>query len=65
MSDNKNHIGKQDRDRINLSEDYEVQDWSKRFGISPGELREAVKKAGNMAKDVEVCLKKGNREPWQ
>jgi len=57
MSDDKKNIGKPDRDRINTSEDYEVQDWSKKFGVSTEELRDAVKKAGSNAKDVEAYLK--------
>ena len=57
MSDDKKKIGKPDRDRINTSEDYEVQDWSKKFGVSTEELRDAVKKAGSNAKDVEAYLK--------
>ena len=57
MSDNKKNIGKPDRDRINTSEDYEVQDWSKKFGVSTEELRDAVKKTGSNAKDVEAYLK--------
>ena len=61
MSDNKKNIGSPDRDRISLSEDYEVQDWSKKFGVSPAELKEAVKHAGSNAKDVEAYLKKGKK----
>ena len=57
MSDDKKNIGKPDRDRINTSEDYEVQDWSKKFGVSPEELKKAVKQVGSIAKDVEAYLK--------
>jgi len=57
MSDDKKNIGKPDRDRINTSEDYEVQDWSKKFGVSPEELKKAVKQVGSNAKDVEAHLK--------
>ena len=59
MTDNKKNTGKPDRDRISLSEDYEVQDWSKKFGVSAEELKKAVKQVGSMAKDVEAYLKKG------
>ena len=59
MADNKNQVGKQDRDRINLSEEYEVRDWSKKFNVTAEELKQAVKKVGNMAKDVESYLSKG------
>src|SRR4051812_42659653 len=58
MSDNKQNPGAQDRARINLNEEYEVRDWSKKFGVNPDELRKAVKEAGSMATDVEAYLKK-------
>lgn len=53
----KNHLG---RDRISLSEDYEVQDWSKKFGVTTEQLKKAVKQVGSNAKDVEAYLK-GNK----
>lgn len=61
MSDNKNINSKQDRDRISLSEDYEINDWSKKFGVSAEELKRAVKEVGSMAKDVEAYLRKGKK----
>lgn len=57
MSDDKTQTGKADRDRINLSEDYEVRDWSKKFDVSEDQLRKAVAKVGSMAADVEKELK--------
>ena len=42
MSDDRSKRGSQDRNRINLSEDYEVQYWSEKFGVRPERLREAV-----------------------
>lgn len=62
MTDNKKNVGKSDRDRISLSEEYEVQDWSKKFGVTQEELKQAVKKVGNMAKDVEAHLKKSAKK---
>ncbi len=59
MADNKNQVGKQDRDRINLSEEYELRDWSKKFNATAEELKQAVNKVGNMARDVESYLSKG------
>jgi len=44
MSDDRSKRGSQDRNRINLSEDYEVQYWSEKIGVRPERLREAVKK---------------------
>jgi hypothetical protein len=58
MSDDKTKTGKPDRDRINPDEAYEVRDWSKRLGVSEGELKAAVRKAGPMAKDVAKALGK-------
>jgi len=57
MSDDKSKVGGQDRKRINLNEDYELRDWSKRFGVSPEELKRAVAKVGDRADDVERELK--------
>jgi hypothetical protein len=58
MADDKNKTGGQDRLRINVNEDYELRDWSKKFGVSPEQLKAAVKKVGVMAADVEKELKK-------
>ena len=57
MSDDKTKTGGQDRTRISLSEDYEVRDWSAKFGVTPDELKAAVKAVGNDAKAVEAHLK--------
>jgi len=58
MSDNPNKKGAQERSRISTSEDYEVRYWSKKFGVSPDELKAAVKKVGNSAAAVEKELRK-------
>jgi hypothetical protein len=57
MADDKTRAGGQDRTRINVNEDYELRDWSKKYGVTPDELRAAVKAVGTQAKDVEVHLK--------
>jgi hypothetical protein len=57
MADDKSKVGGQDRKRINLSEDYELRDWSKKFGVSAEELKRAVAKVGDRAEDVERELK--------
>ena len=58
MIDDKNSIGSPDRDRISLSEDYEVRDWTKSLGVSEDELREAVDAVGNHADKVREYLKR-------
>jgi Protein of unknown function (DUF3606) len=56
MSDDRKKRGGQDRSRISTSEDYEVKYWSKKFGISPKELKAAVKKVGSSAAAVQKEL---------
>lgn len=56
--DNKQNTGSPDRDRINVNEEYELRDWSQKFGVSPDELKKAVKAVGTSAKEVENYLKK-------
>lgn len=58
MSDNKKNIGSPDRDRISLSEEYEVSYWSKKFGVSASSLENAVKRVGSNPKNVRDYLKK-------
>ena len=53
MSDSKQQTGKQDRNRINSSEDYEVRDWSEKFGCSKEVLLQAIENVGPMVDDVE------------
>ena len=58
MSDDKSKTGKSDRDRINVEEEYELRDWSEKFGVTPDELKSAVRRVGPMAKDVQKHLGK-------
>jgi hypothetical protein len=57
MSDDKSKSQGQDRQRINVNQDYELRDWSKKFGVTPEELKRAVAKVGDRATDVERELK--------
>lgn len=57
MSDDKTNTGNPDRQRISLSEDYEVRDWSQKFGVTEDRLRAAVQKVGNQADEVERELR--------
>lgn len=53
MSDDRSKSGGQDRQRISLSEDYEVRDWAARFGVTEKALRDAVARVGDRADDVQ------------
>lgn len=58
MADDKTTTGSPDSDLINTSENYEVEYWSKKFGVSSEELKAAVKAVGN---SVEAVRKKLNK----
>ena len=57
MADDKTITRPQDAKRINVNEDYELQDWAKKFGVTPDQLKDAVKKVGTSAEAVEKHLK--------
>lgn len=57
MPDNKNTRGGRDRERISLEQDYEVNYWSKRFGVSKEQLKQAVQQVGDSVQAVENYLK--------
>ena len=56
MADDRTLKSEQDRSRISLSEPYEIQYWTKKFGVTGAELRDAIKKVGNSAEAVEKEL---------
>jgi hypothetical protein len=56
--DNKKDIGSPDRDRINVHEDYELQDWATSFGVTKEQIKEAVEAVGTSAEKVREYLKK-------
>ncbi|MGJ7553332.1 DUF3606 domain-containing protein [Variovorax sp. RB3P1] len=57
MSDDKSKTGN-DRKLISLEEDYEIRDWTKSFGCTEEQLRDAVKAVGNSADKVKEYLSK-------
>lgn len=57
MSDDKSNPSGPDRTRINIHEDYEVHNWSRKFGVSPETLKAAVRAVGTHAATVEFHLK--------
>ena len=56
MPDNKTKTGPQDSSRINVHEPYEVEYWSKKFKVTPDQLKAAVAKVGVSAAAVEKEL---------
>ena len=57
MADDKTKSGGQDRERINVNEDYELHDWSKSLNTTPERLKEAVQAVGDRADTVREYLK--------
>lgn len=52
MADDLSKTGPRDSTKINPDQDYEVQYWSEKFGVSKEELKRAVQSAGPMVEDV-------------
>ena len=56
MSDDKNKSGGQDRQRINIHQDYELRDWAKSMNTTPERIKEAVQAVGDRAEKVREYL---------
>ena len=57
MSDNKSQTGGQDRERINVHQDYELRDWAKSMNTTPERIKEAVQAVGDRAEKVREYLR--------
>jgi hypothetical protein len=58
VSDDRTKRGPADRSRINVHEPYEVEYWTKKFGITEARLRQLVTQHGVMVADIERALGK-------
>jgi len=58
MSDDTSKRGAQDRSRINLGEEYEVQYWTKELGISRERLEQLVREHGDSVEEIREALRK-------
>lgn len=57
MPDDKSRSGVQDRQRINVNQDYELRDWAKSLNTTPERVKEAVQAVGDRAEKVREYLK--------
>jgi hypothetical protein len=57
MSDDVKNRRPADRDRVNISEGWEMNYWCKQFGCTENQLRQAVSTVGEAASKVRVLLK--------
>ena len=53
MADDKSIVGGQDRARLAGEEDYEVQAFARRHGMTPNEVREMIERIGNNREALE------------
>jgi len=58
MPDDLDNRGPQDRARVAMNEDHEVEYWTRRFSVSRERLREAVDATGDSAQAVANFLHK-------
>lgn len=58
MADNLNDTGGQDRSRVNVNQPHELDYWSKKWNVTPAQLRDAVERAGPSAAAVAKALGK-------
>ena len=56
MSDDKSQSSGQDRQRINIHQDYELRDWAKSMNTTPERIKEAVQAGGDRADKVREYL---------
>jgi hypothetical protein len=56
MSDDKSNAQGQDRQRINVNQDYELRDWAKAMNTTPERIKEAVQAVGDRADKVREYL---------
>lgn len=56
MSDDKSKSQGQDRERINVNQEYELRDWAKSLKTTPERLKEAVQAVGDRADKVREYL---------
>ena len=56
MSDDLSNRGGSDRARINIHQDHEVRHWAAKLGVTPDELRSAVRAVGDRADRVQDHL---------
>jgi hypothetical protein len=58
VADDKTQTAPEDMFLVELTDDYELAFWAKRFGVSKVRLAEAIRRVGTNAAAVEVELKR-------
>ena len=61
MSYYKRQGSRQEQQRLDINEEYELMNWTERYGVSAEKIREAVMVVGNRVSDVVRYLLDGNK----
>ena len=62
MADNLQKRGGSDRSRIDIHQDYELNDWAEKFGVTKDQLKLAVAAVGDHADKVAMYLAKTQKQ---
>lgn len=62
MPDDKSKSHGQDRERIDVNQDYELRDWAKSLNTTPERVKEAVQAVGDRADKVREFLRDRERK---
>jgi hypothetical protein len=57
MPDNKQNVGEPDRSRVSGSEDYEVQHFAQKHGLSADQARALIRQHGNDRDKLETAAR--------
>ena len=61
MSYHKRQNPRQEQLRLNVNEEFELKDWTERYGVSAEKIREAVRVVGDRVSDVVKYLLDGGK----
>ena len=53
MPDDKTKVGQPDRSRVSADQDYEVQQFAEKHGLSPQQVRDLIARFGNSREKLE------------
>ena len=65
MSHFRRQQARTEQKRVNIDEEFELRDWTERYGVSADRIREAVRMVGDKATDVvKYLIDGGNHKQY-
>lgn len=58
MADDKQNVGEPDRSRVSGSEDYEVNDFARKHGLSMDQVRDLIARHGNDRETLDAAARR-------